>query len=408
MKRASNSLLTLRFCFGMRQSVQVPRELAWADGRFLTPFHSHQEGSAGIDETLLIIPRPPRNLFRPRSGEGRVCSSLNRRRSFHGIQRISAGLLAGVMGFLLSVAMSADSVTIVLRSEVNIEHRQVLLGDVADLRGPDQAGPAELARVSLGVLSSAGMVRNFTSDQVLEAVKRAFGDRPACIVTGAPVVQVRLEGRRVEAEELQAAVKEHLLRTTDWRPEEIDLRSLRVLNAIEVPEGKIEFRVPPRGSLSHARNQVLPVEVLLDGVLLQTIWVSAEVSITADVLQAVKKIPFGRSLSADDVKVMPTRISDPHANCIRRYDDAAGQVLRRTLSPGDPLTRETLTSPVLVRSGQPVRLRLDRDGVRLEVMARAEQSGRLGQVIRVRGLEYARVIKAEVTGPAEVKVHNEQ
>jgi len=69
----------------------------------------------------------------------------------------------------------------------------------------------------------------------------------------------------------------------------------------------------------------------------------------------------------------------------------------------EAITREVLTSPYLVRSGDTVRLRFEQSGVSLATLVRAEQSGKLGQVIRVRNLDFMRSVKAQVVGPGEVK-----
>ena len=49
-----------------------------------------------------------------------------------------------------------------------------------------------------------------------------------------------------------------------------------------------------------------------------------------------------------------------------------------------PLTSEAFSDPFLVHHGETVQLRLERNGILLTSSARAEQDGRLGQVIVVR------------------------
>ena len=99
-----------------------------------------------------------------------------------------------------------------------------------------------------------------------------------------------------------------------------------------------------------------------------------------------------------------TDIADARVACLRKPEEAIGLIARRTLSPGDPLTRESLANPFLVRSGDTVRLRLERSGIRLAVLARAEQDGKLGQFIRIWSLDFSRPLKAQVVGRGEVKV----
>jgi len=89
---------------------------------------------------------------------------------------------------------------------------------------------------------------------------------------------------------------------------------------------------------------------------------------------------------------------------MRNVDDVTGMAAKRSFSPGDPLTLESLTKPFLVKSGDTVHLRLERNGLVLTSLVRAEQDGQLGQVIRVRNLEFSSVLNAKVTGRAKVEI----
>ena len=400
MKRASNSPLT-HFCSNNRPLVRVPRGYSRTSGQLLTPFHSSQERFAGQSSSLLSLPRPPRSSFRPRLGEGRVRSS---QKPYGSDNRITVLLSCLAVVLVCSSAAAAENSTIVLKAEAQAQAPEVFLGDVADLRGPDQARLAQLARISLGPAPQAGLIRTFSSDEVRGLIHRAIGSDTDIILTGAPTVQVRLRCRPVTAEEIRPVVKAHVLQATSWLDNEIEIRSIGHLDGLEVPAGDVSFRIPSKVVFSHSHIQLLPLEVFLEGKSIQTAWITAEIGIKARVLQAARKIPFGKTLSSDDVAEVLTDIVDLRGSYVRKYEDVAGQVLRRTLSPGDPLTREALADPVLVHSGDTVRLHMRRGDINLAILARAEQNGRLGQTIRVRSLEYQHPLKAQVVAAGEVEL----
>jgi len=146
------------------------------------------------------------------------------------------------------------------------------------------------------------------------------------------------------------------------------------------------------------------MEALSEGKVLRTFWVQAEVRIHLTTVQAVRRLAYGSVIGRDDIKEAPTELSDLHADYIRNCDLALGKVLRRTLSPGDPLTRDSLANPVLIRNGETVRLSFRNGPVSLATFARAEQDGRIGQIIRVRNMDFLRTVKAIVTGRGEVRI----
>jgi flagella basal body P-ring formation protein FlgA len=395
MKRVANSLLTLHFCKVTRQSNRAPRSNALSDSRSRTPIHSSQKGSAGRCSALLISPRPPRILFRPRLGEGRVRNSFPK----------SLSLSLSITCFAL-FAFAAQGATIILKSEASLRSGAILLGEIAELRGSDQGRLAALSRISLGTVPAAGLIRRISSEQVRQAILNA-GLRMETTVAGAPSAEIRLQCRNVDPSELLPVLKAHLLKSSSWRDDEITIASISKFNRAEIPAGPVEFQISAKAPLPHSRSLLLPVDVLVDGQTVETVWVSCEISIKAEVLQAARRIAYGKALSEGDVQVAVMEIQDPNGSYARTLEDVKGQVLRRTLMPGEPITREALTSPYLVRSGDTVRLRFEQTGISLATLVRAEQSGKLGQVIRVRNLDFMRSVKAQVVGPGEVKAQGD-
>jgi flagella basal body P-ring formation protein FlgA len=122
------------------------------------------------------------------------------------------------------------------------------------------------------------------------------------------------------------------------------------------------------------------------------------------VLTAARKIVSGRAVSADDIEKRLTEITDLRGLYTRNPEDVLGKVSRRGLLAGDLLTRDNFSDPVMVRHGETVRLRLERDGIMLTSLATAEQDGRLGQFIRIRSADFSAFLKAQVTGRAEVRM----
>ncbi len=204
--------------------------------------------------------------------------------------------------------------------------------------------------------------------------------------------------------DLIPVVRSHIASATEWRPEEIEIRSLRNLHGLERPEGAIAFRVSRDSAASNYRNTLLPVEVVIDDRFHRMIWISADIRIKATVVQAARRLRYGSAITEGDLRAECVEIKDARKAYIRDPHEAVGMILRRAVAEGEPLTRDMLSRPLLVRSGEMVRLRLRRAAVRLTMNARAEQSGRLGQFIRVRNIDFSRTLRAQVVGRGEVAI----
>jgi flagella basal body P-ring formation protein FlgA len=397
MLQASNSLLT-RYPFFFTASLfarALPRDCVRAKSRLLTPFLINQEEPTEPFPVLLGLPRPPRNVFCPRLGEGRIRS----------LQTLFLGWTLAVLSLLpLQQAIAREVLTITLKEQAAVTAPTVFLGDVADLRGSDQARLAQLTKLPVAPSPSIGFLINLNRSQIQEQIIAALGNTADINIAGAAYVQVRLQGRALLPGDLLPLLKTHLLETTPWKESEIDIRSIGNLNNLELPPGEVALRIPQKAALSGSSSALIPVEVIFEGKPYRTLWISVDLRVRASVLQAARRIPYGKTIAREDVKAAVVEIADARLAYLRQTEDAIGKVARQTLSPGDPLTRESLTNPFLVRSGDTVHLRLERNGIQLATLARAEQDGRLGQTIRIRNLDFARSLKAQVVGRGEVKI----
>lgn len=89
-----------------------------------------------------------------------------------------------------------------------------------------------------------------------------------------------------------------------------------------------------------------------------------------------------------DVTATPEAFSDPQA--------VAGREARRALREGQVISARLLVEPLLVARSANVRVLARKGGVSAEVAGEALESGRLGQIIRVRNKVTDRVIRARV------------
>ena len=217
-------------------------------------------------------------------------------------------------------------------------------------------------------------------------------------------VQILSQGRQVTVAEIKPVLVGHLLKSTPWKQSEIEIRSVEGLKGIEIPQGDVSLNILS-GTAVTGRNGILAlIEAVQDGKGVRCFWITAAIRINAEVVAASKRIPQGKRVTEDEIVRTPLEISNLHSGYFRDLEDVVGKVSRRTFSPGDPLTRENLSDPFLIQHGDTVQLRLVRNGIVLTSSVKAEQNGRLGQFIKVRNVEFSSVLKAKVTGRAEVSI----
>jgi flagella basal body P-ring formation protein FlgA len=313
------------------------------------------------------------------------------------VMTLSVGPLSDVLA-----ATGGGGTVLVLKQTATVRGPEILLGDVAEVRESGHDDRTGLAAIPVGPSPMPGETRIISQSDLTRLLKAAA--LPDANVNGAPQVRVSRSSRTLAESEVAPVLRAHVAAITAWQPDEIDVRAVRNLAGIQIPEGDTTLRFAQKSAPSSFGSLLLALEVSVEGKPVRTVWISADVRIKATLLQAARRLRYGAVLTDGDVRPVRVEVPDPRESYIRSSDAAVGKVLRRNLKPGDLITEDALSEPMVVHMGQTVRLRFEKSNIRVTMPVRAEQSGWLGQSIRVRNLEFARSMKAVVVGPGEVLI----
>jgi flagella basal body P-ring formation protein FlgA len=149
---------------------------------------------------------------------------------------------------------------------------------------------------------------------------------------------------------------------------------------------------------------IAPIDVIRDGKAMRSLSVPAVVNISSTALTASRKIASGEMISEKDICEGRVETTDISVALMRDPKEIEGKIAKRSFAAGDLLRLDAFTEAPLIRRGDLVNVRLERDGITLTSMARASENGRLGDVIQVKSVDFSSIIKARVTGQSQVSV----
>jgi flagellar basal body P-ring formation protein FlgA len=394
MKQASYSLLTL--CpIPFKAKLCMPalfRDRAWAASRLFTPFHICRKSFLKTRFSVLLASCPLRSFVRSRLGEGRIRSLL------------STIYLILTVAIFIPPASGSGSIVVKLKDQVSVQSNRIVLNDIAEFQGTDSGQLAQLAQVPLGNAPRLGIVATLSRYQLSGFIQKVMDPIPAISFEGAEVVQIKLQGRPVESEEITRILKDFLIKTLPWKESEIEIQSIEHPQGIELPPGEAQLQISSRLPVTGRGRIIFPFEIVQEGKVIRNFWTTTKINVNKGVFTAQRPIRVGKVIELEDVVLSGATISDFHATYLRTLDEILGKVAQRNLSPGDPLTRESFADPILIKRGETIQLRLQRSGIALTAKGRAEQDGRLGQTIRVRNMEFSTLLNAQITGPGEAKI----
>jgi flagella basal body P-ring formation protein FlgA len=148
----------------------------------------------------------------------------------------------------------------------------------------------------------------------------------------------------------------------------------------------------------------LTIELEVDGRLTRVLPVRAEVEVFRSVLVTRKKLEKGARFTKEDIELERRPASQIPGGALSDLETVLGRTAAGPLLPGTILRVQSLFDPPAVRQGQMVRAVVVRGNVEITVEARAVDSGKVGDVIRVENTQTRKIIRAKVLNEKMVSV----
>jgi flagella basal body P-ring formation protein FlgA len=205
-------------------------------------------------------------------------------------------------------------------------------------------------------------------------------------------------------EDISAIIRTEIMSMPEWRDADIRIEITGEIKRVDFHAPGEIFRIAPEGLTVTRRNVLAPIEVVRDGKTIRSFWVPAVVHASMSAVSASRKIVSGKTITEEDIVENRVETTDTGVVFVRNPQEILGKTARRPFAAGEPLPLEAFSEPVLIRKGEMVNVRLNRGKIMLTSTAQAAENGRLGEVIRIKSVDFSSVIRARVTGRAEGSV----
>jgi flagella basal body P-ring formation protein FlgA len=272
----------------------------------------------------------------------------------------------------------------------------------------DQIRAADLARAvpafasvapdtALAFSPSPGVRRAMLSGELARLAARHGASLPAA----AQGVCFERAAERLTEERVLAALKTAL---GDGSPAKIEL-----LDFPKQPlaRGELEFPrsgfTPPaaasapavwRGRLRYSEHRSLPV------------WARVRITVRGQRVAAAVDLAPGRAIEASQVRVEETDLP-PFFEAVA-LADVVGRAPRRSVRAGEAIRPAQLMAPPVVARGEAVSVEVTSGGAQIKLEAKAETSGRRGEMVMLRNPENGRRFQARVESPGKVTIDAKQ
>ncbi|MFY8114715.1 MAG: flagellar basal body P-ring formation chaperone FlgA [Rhabdaerophilum sp.] len=304
-----------------------------------------------------------------------------------------ATLLSGAGLALALLSGTALAETLRLRAETVVDGEQVRLGHL--IEGLDPSADIPVFRAPAP--GTRGTIR---ADRVLAAARDMgiTGIEAGSLATvtihrpGRVISRLDMQGiiakalaERGAKGDLEVVLDDHLAaRTVDAaRRDEI-----RITKLVRDPvNGRFEARVALAGD-SSAESW------MLSGSVLET----REIAVPAQDLER------GDAIEARKLVLVRRPVNQIGSDVLTADADLTGMIPRRVLKAGEPIRNSDLAKPILVEKNQVITVLYNSGGLMLSMRGRAQNSGSMGETIRVQNPQSKRIVEGVVTGQAQITI----
>jgi flagella basal body P-ring formation protein FlgA len=301
-------------------------------------------------------------------------------------------------------AHGTEQALVNVRADSSVRGPEIRLGEIAEIRANDPRLGERLGAVEVGRAPLPGLSRTLDQAYLKTRLRLAKVDLSQVALDLPPSISVSTASQTITGADLLAVAREAVIAA---RQE--DAGRLLVLPGaappmqFAVPAGRLKLQARPRPGAELLGSISLPVEVWIDDTLQRTVYLPVKVALLTEVLVAVRALPRGTPIGADDVRIERREIGSSQEP-LRDLTALAGRQAARSIAAGEVLLPNLVEQPALVKRGDMVILTAEGRGLRAVTQGEAREDGKEGQVIRIRNLTSNREVYGQVDGPRSVRI----
>jgi flagella basal body P-ring formation protein FlgA len=310
---------------------------------------------------------------------------------------------------MITVSLLLAGLTVSLAPQAQVRGTEITLGEVATVSGGTAAENAKLAAFHLGYAPAPGYSRLLKGELIAQQVRHALPGENIT-VSGSRACRVTPEVVVVQAERIKSVARAELDTALGLRDAVVSLS--QPLQAVTVPVGRGEQALALRASMRSASLAGsaadaawrVPVEILIDGSVYQTVWTQWAVEVWEERPVLLRDVAVGEKLAPQLVAMRRVRVRDAALSKALQVSALTGYAARRNLRAGETVERRDVEAIVLIQRGDTVELRVRRGAITARTRATALEDGRMGQRIEIVTKDTNQHMSAEVRGQGQVEV----
>lgn len=299
--------------------------------------------------------------------------------------------------FFSTMALAQNRPEIIFQNQIEIPQREAwVLGDFVQMKNPS---PQMMEILEKFAVSSEQVEKGLNAQSVRQIYKKLVLQNPEIAAENPKLVV----SQKIDIKKVDGFSTEHfrrkLINVLSSQCVPCDVSILKASIPLKVmAEGQIDW-----SELKLAASVLIPITSTSEKKQ-QGQWISVTLKIKKNALVATRNINYGERISAKDFEIKWMDVSYAKEEPLTFEALKNYQVMGQPVLRGRTVFASQLKQEPAAQKGQSVKALMGDDGIEISISAIAEETGRIGDMIKIRNPENKKMMSAIIIEKGVVKI----
>ena len=293
-----------------------------------------------------------------------------------------SALTLSVVVMLASVQAVAGTLT--LKEEAFVRGPYVLLGEVADIEGPNAKA---LSRIEVTLAALPGSSKRLDAALVESQLRRAGVSTEDWKIQGNRYVMATTLHLDLTQEMIAEDLRQFVARHMPWDPMDTVIEVSAPPRTFTVPDGVLDIRWRPNPQYTYLGLGTFRGEISVDGQVARIVLGKATVRTYEDVIVASRGIARNETLSASNMRLEQRELSTRYSDIFFSMDDLRGYVAKSSIYEGQVITGSRLARAKIIKRNQIVNVETSIGSLTVRTVAKTTMDAAIGDRVTCKTLE---------------------
>ena len=290
----------------------------------------------------------------------------------------------------------ASITTIELKADVQVDNDQILLGEIAHIKGGNQEFIHKLEKIVIGKAPLPGKTRIVGIKYIKLRLKQCKINLHHTKFNIPEQIKISRSVVEISKDKIRNIVFQDLKKKIAQSNGRGKIKSISVSHNIVLPKGDISYQI------AYLKNSLFSGREYIDVIFQVGIRFKKKIRVMVEVERLTEVIVTKRQLNRYTIinkKDLYSKIMDSEkipANAITDLGDVIGKRTKRAIRPETILRADFIEFPPLVKRGDVVSIIAESNGIRITAIGQVKKKGHRGERLKVLNIDSNKVVYAKV------------